>query len=80
MTRMAGSIASNNRKKQQISAFSVIAFLKTNAIRPPRHVYLCRRFIKTIDMMGRRQAVRHRLLMPAFAGSIPAAPAISISI
>jgi hypothetical protein len=25
--------------------------------------------------MGRRQVVRHRLLMPAFAGSNPAAPA-----
>ena len=26
--------------------------------------------------MGRRQAVRHWILIPAFAGSIPAAPAI----
>jgi hypothetical protein len=80
MIRTDGYYGSNNRKKQQISGFSVIAFFKTSAIRPPRHDDLCRRFIKTIDMMGRRQAVRHRLLMPAFAGSIPAAPAISIFI
>ena len=29
--------------------------------------------------MGRRQVVRHRLLMPAFAGSNPAAPANYLS-
>ena len=26
-------------------------------------------------LMGRRQAVRHRILIPAFPGSIPGAPA-----
>jgi ribose-phosphate pyrophosphokinase len=29
--------------------------------------------------LGRRQAVRHRILVPAFAGSIPAAPAKKVS-
>jgi hypothetical protein len=30
-------------------------------------------------MMGRRQAVRHRILIPTFPGSIPGAPATKIS-
>ena len=37
-------------------------------------------FLAYMMGMGRRQVVRQRLLMPSFAGSIPAAPAKKISV
>ena len=40
-----------------------------------------RPYVSAVEtLVGRRQVVRQRLLMPSFAGSIPAAPASKIYI